>query len=175
VPQAYSQQVKVGQDVAVTLAELPGQTFHGTIARASGAIDATTRTMQVEVQLPNKDGRLLPGAYVQVAIKGKATGDGTGDAASAQTDAPVAFTVPTNTLLFRKEGPRIAVAENGHVDLRPVTIGRDYGRTVEIVSGLKATDALILNPADSIEQGEAVTIVTPGPASAPAASAPHAS
>ena len=83
--------------------------------------------------------------------------------------------MPTNTLLFRKEGPRIAVAENGHVDLRPVTIGRDYGRTVEIVSGLKATDALILNPADSIEQGEAVTIVTPAPASAPAASAPHAS
>ncbi|SFP10853.1 efflux RND transporter periplasmic adaptor subunit [Ralstonia sp. NFACC01] len=173
VPQAYSQQVKVGQDVAVTLAELPGQTFHGTIARASGAIDATTRTMQVEVQLPNKDGRLLPGAYVQVAIKGKATGDEAG--ASAKADAPVAFTVPTNTLLFRKEGPRIAVAENGHVDLRPVTIGRDYGRTVEIISGLKATDALILNPADSIEQGEAVTIVTPAPASAPAASAPHAS
>ena len=173
VPQAYSQQVKVGQDVAVTLAELPGQTFHGTIARASGAIDATTRTMQVEVQLPNKDGRLLPGAYVQVAIKGKVTGDEAG--ASAKPDAQVAFTVPTNTLLFRKEGPRIAVAENGHVDLRPVTIGRDYGRTVEIVSGLKATDALILNPADSIEQGEAVTIVTPAPASAPAASAPHAS
>lgn len=168
VPQAYSQQVKVGQDVAVTLAELPGQTFHGTIARASGAIDATTRTMQVEVQLPNKDGRLLPGAYVQVAIQGTA-------GASAKADAPVAFTVPTNTLLFRKEGPRIAVAENGHVDLRPVTIGRDYGRTVEIISGLKATDALILNPADSIEQGEAVTIVTPAPASAPAASAPHAS
>jgi len=164
VPQAYSQQVKVGQDVAVTLAELPGQTFHGTIARASGAIDATTRTMQVEVQLPNKDGRLMPGAYVQVAIAGKA---------AAGNDVQTAFVVPTNTLLFRKEGPRIAVAENGRVDLRPVTIGRDYGRTVEIVSGLKASDALILNPADSIEQGEAVTIVAP--ASAPAASKPHAS
>lgn len=168
VPQTYSQQVKVGQDVAVTLAELPGQTFHGTIARASGAIDTATRTMQVEVQLPNKDGRLLPGAYVQVAIKGKAAAEaGTGDAQ--------AFLVPTNTLLFRKEGPRIAVAENGRVDLRPITIGRDYGRTVEIVSGLKAGDALILNPADSIEQGEAVTVVAPKPASAPAASAPHAS
>jgi RND family efflux transporter MFP subunit len=168
VPQAYSQQVKVGQDVAVTLAELPGQTFHGTIARASGAIDTATRTMQVEVQLPNKDGRLLPGAYVQVAIKGKA-------AAEAGTGEAQAFLVPTNTLLFRKEGPRIAVAENGRVDLRPITIGRDYGRTVEIVSGLKAGDALILNPADSIEQGEAVTVVAPKPASAPAASAPHAS
>ncbi|PLT17784.1 MULTISPECIES: efflux RND transporter periplasmic adaptor subunit [Ralstonia] len=171
VPQAYSQQVKVGQDVAVTLSELPGQTFHGTIARASGAIDATTRTMQVEVQLPNKDGRLLPGAYVQVAIKGKSSGD----SASASASAQGTYLVPTNTLLFRKEGPRIAIAENGRVDLRPVTIGRDYGRTVEIVSGLKATDALILNPADSIEQGEAVTIVTPAPASAPAASAPRAS
>jgi multidrug efflux pump subunit AcrA (membrane-fusion protein) len=155
--------------VAVTVAELPGQTFHGTIARASGAIDATTRTMQVEVQLPNKDGRLLPGAYVQVAIKGKASGDG------ANASASTAFIVPTNTLLFRKEGPRIAVAENGRVDLRPVAIGHDYGRTVEIVSGLKPRDALILNPADSIEQGEAVTIVAPPPASAPAASAPHAS
>lgn len=168
VPQAYSQQVRVGQDVAVTLAELPGQTFHGTIARASGAIDTTTRTMQVEVQLPNKDGRLLPGAYVQVAIKGKAATDAA--AGDAQT-----FIVPTNTLLFRKEGPRIAVAENGRVDLRPITIGRDYGRTVEIVSGLRASDALIVNPADSIEQGEAVTVVAPKPASTPAASAPHAS
>ncbi len=164
VPQAYSQQVKVGQDVAVTLAELPGQTFHGTIARASGAIDTTTRTMQVEVQLPNKDGRLMPGAYVQVAIAGKAA---KGD------DAQAAFIVPTNALLFRKEGPRVAVAENGHVDLRPVAIGRDFGRTVEVVSGLNASDALILNPADSIAQGEAVTVVAP--ASAPAASAPHAS
>lgn len=166
VPQAYSQQVKVGQDVAVTLAELPGQTFHGTIARASGAIDTATRTMQVEVQLPNKEGRLLPGAYVQVAIAGKA---------GAASDTATSFIVPTNTLLFRKEGPRIAIAENGRVDLRPVAIGRDYGRNVEIVSGLKANDALILNPADSIEQGEAVTVVAPAPASAPAASAPHAS
>ncbi|MCO5400494.1 efflux RND transporter periplasmic adaptor subunit [Ralstonia soli] len=173
VPQAYSQQVKVGQDVAVTLAELPGQTFHGTIARASGAIDAATRTMQVEVQLPNKEGRLLPGAYVQVAIKGKTTGADVDT--NADASASTAFIVPTNTLLFRKEGPRIAIAQNGRVDLRPVTIGRDYGRTVEIVSGLKATDALILNPADSIEQGEAVTIVAPAPASVPAASAPHAS
>ena len=170
VPQAYSQQVKVGQDVAVTLAEMPGQTFHGTIARASGAIDTATRTMQVEVQLPNKDGRLMPGAYVQVAVAGK-TG--------AAGDAPTSFIVPTNTLLFRKEGPRIAVAENGRVDLRPVNIGRDFGRTVEILSGLKHDDALILNPADSIEQGEAVTIVKPAPgaapASSPAASAPRAS
>ncbi|WP_124380279.1 efflux RND transporter periplasmic adaptor subunit [Ralstonia sp. SET104] len=173
VPQAYSQQVKTGQDVAVTLSELPGQTFHGTIARASGAIDATTRTLQVEVQLPNKDGHLLPGAYVQVAIKGKASGDDAN--ANANASASTAFIVPTNTLLFRKEGPRIAVAENGRVDLRSVAIGRDYGRTVEIVSGLKPRDALILNPADSIEQGEAVTIVAPAPASAPAASAPHAS
>lgn len=164
VPQAYSQQVKVGQDVAVSLAELPGQTFHGTIARASGAIDAATRTMQVEVQLPNKDGRLMPGAYVQVAIASQAP---------KGNDPQAAFIVPTNALLFRKEGPRIAVVDNGRVDLRAITIGRDYGRTVEIVSGLKASDALILNPADSIEQGEAVTIVAP--ASAPAASAPHAS
>ncbi|WP_247311504.1 efflux RND transporter periplasmic adaptor subunit [Ralstonia pseudosolanacearum] len=161
VPQTYSQQVKVGQDVAVTLAELPGQVFHGAIARMSSAIDPATRTMQVEVSLPNKAGRLLPGAYVQAQIAG-----------NAADDPPTAFVVPTNTLLFRKEGPRIAVAENGRVNLRPVTIGRDYGRTVEILSGLQAGDALILNPADSIEQGEAVTVT---PASAPAASAPRAS
>lgn len=161
VPQAYSQQVKVGQDVEVTLAELPGQVFHGAIARMSSAIDPATRTMQVEVSLPNQAGRLLPGAYVQAQIAGKAA-----------DDPQTAFVVPTNTLLFRKEGPRIAVAENGRVNLRPVTIGRDYGRTVEILSGLQAGDALILNPADSIEQGEAVTVM---PASAPAASAPRAS
>ncbi|AOE92269.1 efflux RND transporter periplasmic adaptor subunit [Ralstonia pseudosolanacearum] len=161
VPQAYSQQVKVGQDVEVTLAELPGQVFHGAIARMSSAIDPATRTMQVEVSLPNQAGRLLPGAYVQAQIAGKAA-----------DDPQTAFVVPTNTLLFRKEGPRIAVAENGRVNLRPVTIGRDYGRTVEILSGLRAGDALILNPADSIEQGEAVTVM---PASAPAASAPRAS
>jgi RND family efflux transporter MFP subunit len=143
VPQANAQLVRPGQEVTVKQAELSGL-FHGTVARTAGAIDTTTRTMQIEINLPNSDGKLLPGAYVEVALPGGAADS---------------LVVPPNTLLFRAEGPRIAVVDgSGRVKLHPVTIGRDFGHVTEIVSGITANDQLVLNPPDSLADGDAVAI-----------------
>jgi RND family efflux transporter MFP subunit len=146
VPQSYAPQVKVGNKAEVTLRELPDQTFTGTITRTAGAIDTLTRTMQVEINLANPDGKLLPGAYAQVAIKAK------GGSASAMT-------VPSNTLLFRSQGIRVAVVgTDGKVHLQPVTIGRELGIDVELSSGVTPQDRLIVNPADSLNEGDMVNV-----------------
>jgi RND family efflux transporter MFP subunit len=147
LPQAYSQNVKVGMPVSVTQAELPGQSFRGTITHISGAIDVQTRSLQLEVTLPNPDGKLRPGAYVQVAV-------------------PQALhshlLVPGNALLFRAEGPRLAVVDaNGVVHLRAVTIGQDLGQSLEIENGIEPTDKIIVNPSDSIADGDHVEIASP--------------
>ncbi|MCX4176600.1 MULTISPECIES: efflux RND transporter periplasmic adaptor subunit [Paraburkholderia] len=147
LPQAYAQNVSVGQNVVVTQAELPGQQFHGTITHISGAIDVPTRSLQVEVTLPNPDNKLRPGAYVQVAVPA---------AAHAQ------LTVPGNALLFRAEGPRLAVVDaNGNVALRKIVIAQDLGQSLEIESGIEANDKIIINPSDSIADGDHVRITQP--------------
>lgn len=144
VPQAYAQLIKAGQPVVVTQAELRGQSFKGEVARTSGAIDTTTRMMQVEVSLPNKDGTLLPGAYVQVTLP----------LAASQS-----LTIPSNALIFRAEGTRVAVVDaQGRVHLRTVQLGRNYGETVEVLDGLGATDRLVLNPSDSLAEGDVVVV-----------------
>jgi RND family efflux transporter MFP subunit len=144
LPQAYAQNVKVGQKVVVTQAELPGQQFNGTITHMSGAIDVPTRSLQIEVTLPNPDDKLRPGAYVQVALPG---------AAHAR------LTVPGNALLFRAEGPRLAVVDaNGNVSLRKVVIAVDLGQQLEIESGIEPTDRIIINPSDSIADGDHVQV-----------------
>jgi RND family efflux transporter MFP subunit len=142
VPQSYAQLVKRGQKVIVTQAELPGRTFEGEIARTSASIDTTTRTMQIEVALPNRDGTLLPGAFVQVALP---------------LDASQSLVIPTNALLFRAEGTRVAVLDSSdRVHLRVVNLGRNYGQTVEVLDGVSATDQLVLNPSDSLAEGDQV-------------------
>lgn len=147
VPQSYAPQIKTGNKAEVTLRELPGRSFTGTVARTAGAIDPLTRTMQIEIRLPNQDGVLLPGAYAQVAIK--ATG------VASQT----ALTVPSNTLLFRPEGIRVAiVGADGKVHLQPVSISRELGTTVELGSGVTTQDRLIVNPADSLNEGDVVSV-----------------
>jgi membrane fusion protein, multidrug efflux system len=144
VPEAYSQRIREGQHVRVTLAELPGQTFDGTVARTSDAIDTTTRSMQIEVDLPNPNGVLKPGAYADVELDLPSTG---------------AAVIPANALLFRAEGLRVAVVgTDGVVHLRPVTVGEDYGTTLQILRGVSATDRLVLNPPDSLEDGQRVTV-----------------
>jgi RND family efflux transporter MFP subunit len=151
VPQSYAQLVKAGQPVVVTQGELRGQSFKGTVARTAASIDTGTRTMQVEIALPNPDGTLLPGAYVQVALP---------------LSASQAMLVPTNALLFRAEGARVAVVDgNGRVTLKAVTLGRNYGETVEVLDGLAADQRLVLNPSDSLTDGDQVAV-------AAAASAP---
>jgi RND family efflux transporter MFP subunit len=146
LPQAYSQNVKVGMPVAVTQAELPGQAFRGTVTHVSGAIDVPSRSLQLEVTLPNSDDKLRPGAYVQVALP---------QALHAR------LLVPGNALLFRAEGPRLAVVDaNGVVHLRAVTIAMDLGQSLDIESGIEPTDKIIVNPSDSIAEGDHVEIVS---------------
>lgn len=144
LPQAYSENVKVGMPVAVTQAELPGQSFRGTITHISGAIDVPTRSLQVEVTLPNPDDKLRPGAYVQVALS---------NALHSR------LLVPGNTLLFRAQGPQLAVVDNnGIVHLHAVSIAQDLGQVLEIDNGIAPTDKIIVNPSDSIADGDHVQV-----------------
>ena len=147
LPQSYSQLVKAGQEVAVTQAELPGQVFKGEVTRTSGAIDTATRTMQVEIVLPNRDNLLLPGAYVQVSLP---------------LQASTVLTIPANALLVRGEGLRVAVVDAaGAVSLRPIKVGRNFGNNMEVLEGVGARDQLVLNPPDSLNDGDKVLIVPP--------------
>ena len=144
VPQSYAQLVKPGQKVVVTQAELRGKTFAGEVVRTAGSIDSTTRTMQVEVKLSNRDGALMPGAFVQVSLP---LSGGSG------------LVVPTNVLLFRGEGTRVAVVDAASkVRLRAVTLGRNLGEAIEIVDGIGPRDRLVVNPSDSLAEGDAVAI-----------------
>jgi len=146
VPQAYSQMVKTGQKVVVTQAELPGQRFDGEIVRTGASIDTTTRTMQVEINLPNKSGVLLPGAFVQVALP---------------LPASASLVIPANALIFRSDGLRVAVVDAaGKVQMRTVQVGRNFGPTVEILQGVSTSDKLVLNPPDSLNDGDQVTVAS---------------
>jgi multidrug efflux system membrane fusion protein len=143
VPQAYAPSMRVGLKANVTLQEFPGQKFSGTVARTADAIDPATRTLNTEVDVPNKDGKLLPGSFGQVHF---ATG----------TSVP-RITIPVNAMLFRAEGPRVAVVDkDSKVHLRPINIGRDFGATLEILGGLDVSDQIIINPSDSLEEGQQV-------------------
>jgi RND family efflux transporter MFP subunit len=146
VPQIYSGQVKVGDRVTVSLAERAGEQYEGAIANTARAIDPVTRTLQVEIRVPNPNGTLLAGAYVQALLPIK------GDRAS--------IVVPTNVLLFRPDGPRVAVVDPaGHVRLAQVKLGTDFGTSVEVLSGLDISDKIIINPADSLADGDVVSLV----------------
>ena len=148
VPQSYAQLVRAGQKVVVTQAELRGRTFTGEVARSAGAIDPGTRTMQVEINLPNRDGALLPGAYVQVDLP----------LAGAKT-----LVVPTNVLLFRGEGTRVALVDGAsRVRLKPVTLGRNLGESIEVLGGIADGDRLVVNPSDSLAEGDSVAVAIGG-------------
>ena len=147
VPQLYSQAVHPGAAASLTLDEFPGKSFAGTIARNSNSIDPASRTLNVEVDVDNRNGPLLPGAYVRVHLK--------------LPQSVNSVTIPANTLLFRSEGLRVGVVRNGRAELVPVTIGRDYGSSVEVVSGLQPTDPVIVNPSDSLISGTIVRVNAP--------------
>jgi multidrug efflux system membrane fusion protein len=148
VPQTYAPAIKNGMEAWVTLQELPGQKFKGTVARTAESIDPTTRTLLTEVDVPNKDGRLLPGSFGEVHFRPGISGQ--------------KVTLPVNTMLFRQEGPRVAVVgSDNKVQLRPITIGRDYGSTLEILGGVDVGDQVVINPADSLEEGQQVNIAPP--------------
>ncbi len=145
VPQAYSPAIKDGMPAYITLQEIPAQKFRGTVARTAEAIDPATRTLLTEVDVPNKDGRLLRGSFGEVHFSPKINAE--------------KVTVPVNAMLFRREGPQLAiVGPDNKVQLRPITIGRDYGTTLEILGGVSFEDRIIINPADSLEEGETVNV-----------------
>jgi RND family efflux transporter MFP subunit len=148
VPEVDAEAAQNGAKVPLTLDEFPGETFQGTIVRNSDAIDLNSRTLNVEVDIDNRNGRIRPGAYVFVHLK---LPDNSKKATSS-------LTIPTNTLLFRSEGLRVGVVRGDHAALVPITIGRDYGSTVEVINGLKLTDQVIVNPSDSLTTGTPVRI-----------------
>src|SRR6266496_3929809 len=143
VPEINAASIHRGLGAEIELPAIPGQRFSGNVARTSDAIDPATRTLRTEIDVPNRDGKLYPGSYAQVHFGVKTT--------------IARFSVPVNALLFRAEGPRAAVVgADGKVHLTPVVIGRDYGTDVEILSGLDSSDSIILNPSDSLEEGQPV-------------------
>lgn len=155
VPQLYSGTAKRGMKVPLTFPQFPGETFEGILVRTADAIDPVSRTLLVEVDVNNRDGKLLPGALAQVHFR---------TAATAQ-----AFIISTTALMFRGDGLRVGTVVNtsqGTVaHLAPVTIGEDDGATVQVVSGLHATDRVIQDPPDSLIEGEHVTVVSAGSSS----------
>jgi RND family efflux transporter MFP subunit len=150
VPEEFSQQTTPGLTADLRLAEFPGRVFTGKLLRTAEAINYTTRTLLVEVDVNNPSGQLLSGAYAEVHLK-----------VPGQVST---YTLPVDTLLFRKEGLRVAIVKDGKAELVPVTPGRDSGNTIEIVSGLKGNELVIESPPDSIVTGEQVKIAPTSPA-----------
>ena len=144
VPEAYSQAAKPGLTADLGLSEFPGRRFQGRLVRTAEAIDPASRTLLVEIDVVNPTGVLLTGSYAEVHLKMPA--------------GVSSYVVPVNTLLFRKEGLRIATVQNGKAVLVPVTPGHDFGDRMEIVGGLQGDESIIVNPPDSILSGEAVRL-----------------
>jgi RND family efflux transporter MFP subunit len=144
VPEEYSQVAKTGITATLSLAEFPGQEFQGKLVRTADAISATTRTLLVEVDVNNPTGQLLSGSYAEVHFK-----------LPGQVST---FIIPVDTLLFRKEGLQIAVVQDNKAELLPVTPGHDFGESIEILTGLKGNESIIVSPPDSIVPGQQVQI-----------------
>ena len=160
VPQAYAAQVVTGMEAALEFTDHPGQHYAATVASTAHALDATSRTLQVELQIDNTGGELLPGAYVQVHFSlAPSTGN---------------LRVPVNAVIFRGKTPQVAsVDEAHHVRLRDISEGRDFGTEVEVLAGIGAEDTVILNPPDSIADGSEVRIQPPQPQQASGPAAEH--
>jgi RND family efflux transporter MFP subunit len=149
LPQQYSQAAKPGITADLTLQEFPGRRFQGKLVRTADAIDVASRTLLVEVDVDNPLGEVLPGAYTEVHLK-------------IPSGAP-ALILPVSSLIFRSDGLQVGIVQGGnHAALTKITLGRDMGSEVEIVSGLTADDSVITNPPDSLITGETVRVVTAG-------------
>ena len=145
VPEEYSQGIKIGMTPHLTLAEFPGRSFEGKLVRTADAINVTTRTLLIEIDVENPKGTLFTGSYAEVHLD-----------IPAQSST---FLLPVNTLLFRSKGLHVGIVKDGKVVLTAVTPGHDFGNEIEIVDGLKADDQIIVNPPDSIVSGQEVQIV----------------
>lgn len=148
VPEVSAAAVRTGEPVSLTSDQFPNQVFHGKLVRDSSAIDPASRTLNVEVDVDNPTGQLLPGSYAFVHLRAPAAGSG--------------LAIPATALLFRAQGLQVGVVRNGHATLVAIAIGRDHGATVEVTSGLRRTDAVILSPSDSLMDGTPVQVETGG-------------
>jgi RND family efflux transporter MFP subunit len=145
VPEEYSQGIKTGMTAELALAEFPGRRFQGKMVRTADAINMTTRTLLIDIDVDNPTGTLLTGSYAEVHLK-------------VPTQAST-YLLPVNALIFRSEGLQVGIVKDGKVALTTVTPGHDFGNKIEVVSGLKANDQVIINPPDSIVSGQVVQIV----------------
>jgi RND family efflux transporter MFP subunit len=145
VPEEYSRGVKVGMTADLSLTEFPDRKFQGKLVRTANDINVTTRTLLIEIDVDNPTGTLLTGSYAEVHL-------------AIPTQAST-FLLPVNSLIFRTEGLRVGIVKDGKVVLTAVTPGHDFGNQIEIVSGIKPDDKVIINPPDSIVSGQQVQIV----------------
>jgi RND family efflux transporter MFP subunit len=147
VPQSQINSVRAGQTAALTVSHFPGRSFRGIVARTANALDPATRTMLVEVDVPNADGALFPGTYAEVDLSG------------AQVNAPLV--VPAAALVFRTDGAQVAVVQADQtVHLQKITVGRDYGDRVEILQGLTEGATILAAPGDAAREGARIVPVT---------------
>jgi len=145
VPEEYSQQIVDGAGTSIDLTELPGKQFRGSVTRTSNAIDPASKTLLVEVDVPNPSGQLLPGAYANIHFK--------------VPRGVVPLVLPNSSILFQSAGPQVAIVGHGNrVELRKVTLGRDFGDTVEVLNGVTSKDAVVANPPDSLTTGTPVAL-----------------
>jgi RND family efflux transporter MFP subunit len=148
VPQVYSHATRPGMDAELTLPELPGRSFNGMLVRTSDSMDTATRTLTAEVDVPNTTGLLFPGAYTEVHFRIKPT--------------HMTLIIPSTSLVFRGDGLRVPVViEHNRVAMLPITVGRDFGNTVEVLTGLSDGAAVISDPPDSLVNGEIIRVVQP--------------
>ena len=149
VPQRDAPLVRIGMEGELSLPQFPNRTFRGHVTNTAEVVDPTSRSLLTELQIPNESGELLPGAYAEITFKFK--------------DDSRFLTIPENTLLFRREGPAVGVIHlDGKVELRKITINRDFGDKLEVSEGLSTSDQVILNPSDSLTDGMSVRITEPG-------------
>jgi RND family efflux transporter MFP subunit len=161
VPQTNANSIRAGQKARISVTNLPGRSFTGTVARTANSLDASSRTLLVEVQVPNADGALMPGMYAQV------------DFSNSRADAPLV--VPAEALIVRADGTQIAVVgADSIVHLHKIKVGRDYGDRMEVVSGLEVGDRIIANPDDNAREGVKVEAVAPAEKPAASSSQSHA-
>jgi RND family efflux transporter MFP subunit len=150
VPQLYSRVATLGTEATISVQDLPGRVFKGRVARSAEAIDPVSRTLLIEIELDNPKGEIMPGSFAEVHMK-------------LPTNSS-SFRLPVNTLIFRSEGLRVAVVDKGTVRLIPITLGRDFGSSVEVITGLSGGESIVVNPSDSLSDGQAVSVI---PADAP--------
>jgi len=150
VPQVYSRAALPGLKADLTLKEFPGRRFAGTLTRTAQSIDVASRTLLTEVDVDNPKGELLPGAYAEVHLK--------------LPSPATTLKVPVGAIIFKSDGVQVAIVDAGnHVKIQPVTLGRDFGNAVEVVSGLDGDEQLITNPPDSLTAGQMVRVAKAEP------------